>query len=69
MPTISENGNLFTEIVVFTVKPEQQQELVDAIISEVERWVRHRPGFVSSNFHLIDTPRLKSAGILASRGD
>lgn len=37
---------------MFTVKPEQQHELVDTIVSEVERWVRHRSGFVSSNFHL-----------------
>ncbi len=52
MPTISENSNFFIEVVVFTVEPELQQELVDAIVGEVERWVQHRPGFVSSNFHL-----------------
>jgi len=37
---------------VFTVEPEQQQKLVDAIVSEVERWVRHCPGFISANYHL-----------------
>ena len=51
MPNISENSEIFTEIIMFTVAPEQQQKLVDAIVGEVERWVRHRPGFVSSNFH------------------
>lgn len=51
MPSILENSEIFTEIIMFTVEPEQQQKLVDAIIDEVERWVRHRPGFVSANFH------------------
>lgn len=51
MPSISETSEIFTEIIIFTVEPKQQQELVDAIVGEVERWVRHRPGFVSSNFH------------------
>ena len=46
MPMISEDSNVFTEIVMFTVEPEQQQKLVDAIVSEVERWVRHRSGFL-----------------------
>lgn len=52
MPMISEDSNVFTEIVMFTVEPEQQQKLVDAIVSEVERWVRHRSGFLSANYHL-----------------
>lgn len=50
MPTISES-NVFTEIVVFTVEPEQQQQLIDAIVSEVDRWVKHRPGFISASYH------------------
>ncbi len=51
MPSISENNEIFTVIIMFTVEPEQQQKLVDVIISEVERWVRYRPGLVSSHFH------------------
>lgn len=51
MPTISEASNLFTEIVVFTVAPEHQQPLIDAIVGEVDRWVKHRSGFISASFH------------------
>ncbi|GAC1449844.1 MAG: hypothetical protein NVS2B14_20280 [Chamaesiphon sp.] len=51
MPTISETSNIFTEIIVFTLEKEQQQNLIDAIVSEVDRWVRHCPGFISATFH------------------
>jgi heme-degrading monooxygenase HmoA len=51
MATISTASNLFTEIVVFTVEPEHQQPLIDAIVSEVDRWVKHCPGFISASFH------------------
>jgi heme-degrading monooxygenase HmoA len=51
MPTISEASNLFTEIIVFTTEPEHQQPLIDAISSEIERWVKHCPGFISATFH------------------
>ncbi len=51
MPAISESSTVFTEIVVFTVEPEQQQALIDAIVGEVERWVKHRPGFISATYH------------------
>ena len=52
MPTISEQSNVYTQIVVFMVAPEQQQALADAIVSEVDRWVRHCPGFISASYHL-----------------
>lgn len=51
MPTISEASKLFTEIIEFTVEPEHQQPLIDAIGGEVERWVKHCPGFISATFH------------------
>ena len=51
MPTISETSNLFTEIVVFTVESEHQQLLIDAIVGEVDRWVKHCPGFISASYH------------------
>ncbi len=51
MPNISETNNVFTEIVVFTVEPEQQQKLIDAIVGEVERWVKHCPGFICATYH------------------
>lgn len=48
--TITENS-LFTQIVEFEVPADRQAALIRAIAAEVERWVRHRPGFVSSSFH------------------
>jgi len=50
MPIIAENDT-FTQVVQFEVDPAKQQALIAAIVAEVERWVRHRPGFVSSTFH------------------
>ena len=50
MTTIAEDDT-FTQVVQFEVTPEKQQALIAAIVAEVERWVRHRPGFVSSTFH------------------
>ena len=50
MPVIAE-GDTFTQVVQFETAPERQAALVAAIVAEVERWVRHRPGFVSSSFH------------------
>lgn len=44
-------GDTFTQIVRFDVPADRQLELIDAIADEVERWVRHRPGFISSTFH------------------
>ena len=51
MPKISEASNVFTEIVVFTVEPDHQQPLIDAIVREVDRWVKHCPGFISASYH------------------
>jgi len=53
MPTIAEDDT-FTQVVQLEVAPKKQQALVAAIVAEVERWVRHRPGFVSSTF--VDFP-------------
>lgn len=50
MPTITEDDT-FTQVVQFEVEPAKQDALIQAIVGEVERWVRHRPGFVSSSFH------------------
>ncbi|HEX4326312.1 MAG TPA: antibiotic biosynthesis monooxygenase family protein, partial [Burkholderiales bacterium] len=50
MATIREDST-FTQIVRFDVAPEQQEALIAAIVAEVERWVRHRPGYISSTFH------------------
>ena len=70
MPTISEAGNLFTEIVVFTVEPEQQQALIDAIVGEVDRWVKHSPGFISASYHKsLDGTKVVNYAQWQSQGD
>jgi C-6 monooxygenase len=32
-------------------RPEARDELLDLLVREVEDWVRHRPGFLSANYH------------------
>lgn len=50
MPTISTDNQLTTVIVIFTIKPDQQQELLDTIAEFVEE-VKKQPGFVSASIH------------------
>lgn len=50
MATIAEDAT-FTQIVRFEIDPTRQDALIQAIVAEAERWIRHRPGFVSSTFH------------------
>ena len=50
MPVIAEDAT-FTQVVQFEVEPAKQEALIQAIVTEVDRWVRHLPGFVASNFH------------------
>ena len=50
MATLSLDNSLTTVIIIFTVKPEQQQELID-IIKEFLNTVQTLPGFVSANLH------------------
>ena len=51
MVTISEDGDVVTVIVLFETEPEEQQELIDAITAEVDRWISDLPGFIASTFH------------------
>jgi quinol monooxygenase YgiN len=51
MTTISTENRVVTLINVFTVKPENQQRLVDLLIEATEKTMRHLPGFVSANIH------------------
>lgn len=48
--SIAKNNEVITVIVIFTVKPEQQQELIDTIIRFSET-VKQQPGFVSASLH------------------
>ena len=50
MATLAVNNEITTVIVIFSVEPERQQELVDAIAEFVET-VKQQPGFVSANIH------------------
>lgn len=50
MATLSLDNSLTTVIIIFQVKPEQQQELIKAIKEFLET-VKTQPGFVSANLH------------------
>jgi quinol monooxygenase YgiN len=50
MAILSLDNNLTTVIIIFTVKPEQQQELINTI-KEFLATVKTQPGFVSANLH------------------
>ena len=50
MPEIKANSGTITQINVFTVKPENQQALIDLLI-ESARSVCHLPGWTSASIH------------------
>ena len=50
MTTLSIDNSLTTVIIIFTVKPQQQQDLIEAIKEFLET-VKTQPGFVSANLH------------------
>ncbi|MGL5806683.1 MAG: antibiotic biosynthesis monooxygenase family protein [Xenococcaceae cyanobacterium] len=50
MSTIAINNEILTVIVIFSVEPEKQQELIDAI-AEFSKTVKQQPGFISANIH------------------
>ena len=52
--TIQAGSGLMTLINVFTVAPEQQQELLDVLVEATENVMRRLPGFVSANLHRSD---------------
>ena len=51
MSTIQKGRNVLTLINVFTVSPENQQELVTLLIDATQQTMRHLPGFISANVH------------------
>jgi quinol monooxygenase YgiN len=51
MPIISQNNDLVTVIVIFSVESQQQQKLVDNLVEFVEKTVKYQPGFVSASIH------------------
>ena len=50
MTTLSLDNSLTTVIIIFTVKSEQQQDLIETIKEFLET-VKTQPGFVSANLH------------------
>lgn len=51
MPTIAKNNDVLTAIVLFSVEPSRQQELIDNIKEFLKTTVKQLPGFVSSSLH------------------
>lgn len=54
MTTIDSSNNYCTLINVFTVAPEQSQELFDLLKAATETVINTLPGYVSANLHLSD---------------
>ncbi|WP_013321362.1 antibiotic biosynthesis monooxygenase family protein [Gloeothece verrucosa] len=50
MPTIAIHNEVITVIIIFSVEPQQQQELID-VIAEFLATVKQQPGFVSASIH------------------
>jgi quinol monooxygenase YgiN len=51
MTEIAVDNNIVTLINVFTVRPEQQQRLVDLLVEATEAVMKYQPGYVSANIH------------------
>ena len=51
MATIGTDRSVLTLVNVFTVAPENQQKLVDLLVSATERTMKHLPGFISATVH------------------
>ena len=49
--TIRAGAEIFTLINVFSVAPDQQQQLANLLIEATEHTMRHLPGFISANIH------------------
>jgi len=51
MPLITQTKKVTTVILIFKVKPELQQALIDAAINNSQKVMEKKPGFISSSFH------------------
>jgi len=51
MATIANGGEMLTLINVFTVRPEDQQKLVQLLLDATDETMKHLPGFVSATIH------------------
>jgi len=51
MATIANGREMLTLINVFTVRPEDQQKLVQLLLDATDETMKHLPGFVSATIH------------------
>jgi heme-degrading monooxygenase HmoA len=51
LPHQESDKNLVTHINVFTVSPENQQQLVDVLVEAAQCTIRKFPGYISSYYH------------------
>lgn len=51
MTRITTDKNLVTHINVFTVSPENQQQLVDLLVEATQSTIRKFPGYISNTYH------------------
>jgi quinol monooxygenase YgiN len=51
MANISKDSKVLTLINVFTVRPEDQQRLLDLLVKATDETMRKMPGFISASFH------------------
>lgn len=71
MIDISRSDAGFVALVTIDVSdPAAHAPLLDLLSREVEQWVRHRPGFVSANYHVsLDGSRIVNYAQWASEED
>ena len=51
MITIRKGRDVLTLVNVFTVRPENQQKLVDMLVEATDKTMRKLPGFLSASIH------------------
>lgn len=51
MATITAGRKIMTLINVFTVKPENQQRLIDVLVEADQSVIKTLPGYISASFH------------------
>jgi len=51
MVTIRKGRDVLTLVNVFTVKPENQQKLVDMLVEATDKTMKKLPGFISASIH------------------
>lgn len=67
--TITTTEQVMTLVNVFTVPPQDQQELLDVLV-EATDVMRERPGFISANLHRsVDGTRVVNYAQWRTRGD